>query len=60
MQGERGPSQQRWGDYLTVRRHYPYTRLFAAAGYVLKADAGEQDATANYTVFGRREDVEAI
>ena len=60
MQGERGPSQQRWGDYLTVRRHYPHTRLFAATGYVLKANAGEQDATANYTVFGRREDVEAI
>ncbi len=38
----------------------PAHALFAAAGYVLKADVGEQDATANYTVFGRREDVEAI
>jgi len=59
IQGRHGPSQNRWGDYVTVRRHYPQTRLFAATGYVLKGDAGEQDATASYVLFGRREDVDA-
>lgn len=59
-EGMRGPSQQRWGDYLTVRRHYPNTRLFTSTGYVLKSGTGEQDSTANYTVFGRREEIEAV
>ena len=59
-QGMRGPSQQRWGDYLTVRRHYPHTRLFASTGYVLLSGTGEQDSTANYTVFGRRDEVEKV
>ena len=59
-EGLRGPTQQRWGDFVTIRRHYPHTRLFAASGYVLRSGSGEQDATANYTVFGRREDVEAV
>ena len=58
-EGMRGPSQQRWGDFLTIRRHYPHTRLFAATGYVLRSGSGEQDSTANYTVFGRRDEVEA-
>lgn len=59
-EGMRGPSQQRWGDFVTVRRHHPHTRLFAATGYVLRSGSGEQDSTANYTVFGRRDEVEAV
>ena len=59
-EGLRGPSQQRWGDFLTVRRHYPHTQLFVATGYVLKEGEGVQDSTANYTVFGRRNAVEAL
>ena len=56
----RGPSQERWGDFLSMRRHYPHQRLFVSTGYVLKAGEGEQDSTANYTVFGRRSEVEAV
>ncbi len=53
----RGPVDQKWGDYLTVRRHYPNTRLFSATGYTLQGGAGASDATPNYALFGRSGDV---
>ena len=55
--GNRGPSDNKWGDYLTVRRNYPNQKLFCATGYVLKSGAGASDATPNFTVFGRSSDV---
>lgn len=53
----RGPADQKWGDYLTVRRHYPNTRLFSATGYTLQGGTGAADATPNYALFGRSGDV---
>lgn len=53
----RGPADQKWGDYLTVRRHYPNTRLFSATGYTLQGGSGATDATPNYALFGRSGDV---
>jgi hypothetical protein len=53
----RGPSDQKWGDYLTVRRNYPNTNLFSATGYILKGAAGAANATPNYTLFGRAGDI---
>jgi hypothetical protein len=53
----RGPNDQKWGDYLTVRRHSPNGRLFAATGYTLQSGAGSSDATPNFTLFGRSSDL---
>ncbi|MGI9107567.1 MAG: hypothetical protein ACR2G4_15120 [Pyrinomonadaceae bacterium] len=55
--GTRGPADQKWGDYLTVRRNYPNTKLFAATGYTLQGGAGTTDATPHYTLFGRSGDI---
>ncbi len=55
--GNRGPADNKWGDYLTVRRNYPLEKQFCASGYVLKSGAGASDATPNFTVFGRSSDV---
>ncbi|MEP7266274.1 MAG: hypothetical protein ABI844_01515 [Saprospiraceae bacterium] len=55
--GNRGPADNKWGDYLTVRRNYPNQKLFCATGYVLKSGAGLSDATPNVTIFGRSSDV---
>lgn len=55
--GNRGPNDEKWGDYLTVRRMYPNQKLFAATGYTLQAGTGARDATPNFTIFGRSSDV---
>lgn len=53
----RGPADNKWGDYLTVRRSYPNQKLFCATGYSLQSGAGSSDATPNFTVFGRSSEV---
>ena len=53
----RGPSDNKWGDYLTVRRNYTNQKLFFATGYSLQSGAGSSDATPNFTIFGRSGDV---
>lgn len=53
----RGPSDNKWGDYLAVRRNYPRQKLFCATGYSLQDGAGSSDATPHFTVFGRSSDV---
>ena len=53
----RGPADNKWGDYLTVRRNYPNQKLFCATGYSLQSGAGNSDATPNLTIFGRSSDV---
>lgn len=58
--GIRGPSDEVWGDYLTIRRHYPNTKLFAAAGYALQNQTGMSDATPHFVLFGRASDVAAM
>jgi len=56
-EGARGPSDSKWGDYLTVRRHNPKGRWFAAAGYTLQPGGGTADATPHFTLFARAHDV---
>lgn len=53
----RGPSDNKWGDYLTVRRNYPNQKLFCATGYSLQSGAGTSDATPSLTIFGRSSEV---
>jgi hypothetical protein len=55
--GTRGPSDNKWGDYLTVRRNYANQKLFCATGYTLQSGAGTSDATPNLTIFGRSTEV---
>lgn len=48
-----------WGDYLSVRRHFPRQKLFAASGFTLQSggtDSG-RDTTPRFVLFGRAGDV---
>jgi hypothetical protein len=51
--GAHGPSGNRWGDHLTIRRHYPNRSLFAATGYTLQNGSGAQDGNPRFVLFGR-------
>lgn len=53
----RGPSDNKYGDYLTVRRNYANQKLFCATGYTLQSGSGSSDATPNLTIFGRSSDI---
>ena len=53
----RGPADNKWGDYLTVRRNYANEKLFCATGYTLQSGVGASDATPHFTVFGRSTDI---
>lgn len=55
--GTRGPSDNKYGDYLAVRRNYANQKLFCASGYTLQSGAGNSDATPNLTIFGRSSDI---
>jgi hypothetical protein len=50
---QRGPRDEKWGDYLAVRRCYPGQDRFIASGYTLLNNAGTNDATPNIAIFGR-------
>jgi hypothetical protein len=50
---QRGPRDEKWGDYLAVRRCYPDQERLVASGYTLLDNAGSNDATPNVTIFGR-------
>lgn len=57
VEGTRSPGRDRWGDYLTIRRCYPKTKLFAATGYTMQQGSGDNDATPHFVIFGRSADV---
>ncbi|MBV9790788.1 MAG: hypothetical protein JOZ51_21520 [Chloroflexi bacterium] len=57
VEGLRGPARDGWGDYLTIRRCYPRTKLFAATGYTMQHGAAPNDATPHFVIFGRSGDV---
>jgi hypothetical protein len=52
-QGAHGPEEQRWGDYLTIRRHHPDGHLFAATGYTLQQGSTRLDGTPRFVLFER-------
>jgi hypothetical protein len=55
--GAHGPAGQRWGDYLTIRRHQPNTKVFAATGYTLQNGSGPHDGNPRFVLFGRSGDL---
>ncbi|HEY0607156.1 MAG TPA: hypothetical protein VGD58_29825 [Herpetosiphonaceae bacterium] len=57
VEGSRSPARDQWGDYLTIRRCYPKTKLFAATGYTMQQGVGIHDATPHFVIFGRSADV---
>ncbi|MBI1876904.1 MAG: hypothetical protein HYR94_01475, partial [Chloroflexi bacterium] len=57
VEGTRGPSNQKCGDYLTVRRNYPNMKLFAATGFTLQQGVGVTDASPHFVIFGRASEV---
>jgi hypothetical protein len=58
-EGSRAPTDQQWGDYLTVRPRHPIDNTFCATGYTLKEtqNPSNSDATPRFIVFGRSEHV---
>jgi hypothetical protein len=55
--GAHGPAGQNWGDYLTIRRHSPNAKVFAATGYTLQNGSGRQDGNPRFVLFGRSADL---
>ena len=57
VEGTYAPFRNHWGDYLTIRRCYPRTKLFAATGYTMQRGSGPNNATPHFVIFGRSGDV---
>jgi hypothetical protein len=53
FKGQRGPADEKWGDYLAVRAAIPAKDRLLATGYTLRNGSGQSDATPNITVFSR-------
>lgn len=47
-----------WGDYVSLRRAFPDTKLFVSSGYVMKGagsgDGSNRDCTPHFVIFGRK------
>jgi hypothetical protein len=55
--GNRGPSNNGWGDYFSVRPHKTMPRTWVAATHVLRDGGAGSNAVPNYLWFGRERDV---
>jgi hypothetical protein len=54
--GSHGPSDNKWGDYLTCRRHSPQLQTWVAGGYTLQGGATRTSIEPRYVHFGRQAD----
>jgi len=54
--GTNGPTDNKWGDYLTCRRHSPILHTWVAAGYTLQGGGGRTSIEPRYVHFGRKAD----
>lgn len=54
--GTHGPGQNRWGDYLAVRKRWPGGYVFRGTGYVLVGGTGGDNVHPYYFEFGREFD----
>ena len=50
--GTHGPTDNKWGDYLTCRRHAPDGLTWVASGYTLQGGAGLTNVEPRVVVFG--------
>ena len=51
--GNSGPAVNRWGDYLTTRRHFSYNRTWAGTGWSNVGGPNNGNAVPRYVWFGR-------
>ncbi len=59
--GDHGPSRNRWGDYLTSRKHPGFTQnTWVATGYCLSGGTGNADADPRFLWFGRERDMPVL
>lgn len=54
--GDSGPSVNRWGDYLTARRHVPYGNTWAGTAWVNIGGSAPGNAEPHFVWFGRDRD----
>ena len=52
-----GPTANQWGDYVSVRTHWPRANTWRATGYGLSGGGGGNNVTPVYIEFGRGRDL---
>ena len=58
--GTHAPADNKWGDYLTVRRHSPDGLTWHASGFTLQGGNTRQNIVPRIVHFGRRRDRRAV
>src|SRR5207244_2692192 len=58
--GTNGPSDEKWGDYLTCRRHSPDGLTWIATGFTLQGGGSRSDVEPRVVHFGRWRDAAAV
>lgn len=58
--GTHAPAVNRWGDYLTCRRHSPDGLTWIATGYTLRGGNSRDDVVPRIVHFGRERDRRAV
>jgi hypothetical protein len=55
--GTNGPTDHKWGDYVTCRRHSPQSHTWVASGVTLQGGGARGNVEPRYVHFGRRVDL---
>ena len=55
--GTNGPTDHKWGDYVTCRRHSPQHHTWVASGVTLQGGGARRNVEPRYVHFGRRVDL---
>lgn len=58
--GTHGPTDSKWGDYLTCRRHAPDGLTWIATGFTLQGGSSRTNIEPRIVHFGRRRDERAV
>ncbi|MBI3329697.1 MAG: hypothetical protein HYZ81_23695 [Nitrospinae bacterium] len=55
-----GPAQNRWGDFLAARPHFPNSRTWIGTAYALQGGGDNANARPRFLWFGRARDLPAL
>lgn len=58
--GTNGPADEKWGDYLTCRRHAPDGLTWIATGFTLQGGTNRRNVEPRVVHFGRGRDARAV
>jgi hypothetical protein len=58
--GTNGPSDEKWGDYLSCRRHSPDGLTWIASGFTLQGGTARRNVEPRVVHFGRPRDARAV